>query len=243
MRKVIGSLCPQFSRRFFPLIFCLVLAGLSGCGYNTPGRMEWITTRNTEPHVGTVYCIRGWSGVFSAGIDQMAKQLNEKGVHALVYMPEQYPQLAAAMVEKYKADPQHEPICFIGHSRGCDSSIIISRELEKAGVTVDMIVCLDSVDEDTIPANVRICYNYWMPGVLGGNLLRGIPLKQEAGSTGKVFNYNLDKEYRSWRGDLTDHVSMDDDDGLQKRIVDNILEVCPERSKWIPGAPATSPAR
>jgi hypothetical protein len=203
--------------------------------------MEWIQPVTTAPRVGTAYMIRGWSGVFSAGIDEMAKQLNAQGVTALVYMPEQYPQLAAAMVKAYKDVPNHEPICFVGHSRGCDSSIIISRELQKVGVTVDVIVTLDSVDESTIPKNVRRCYNYWMPGIFwNSNLLRGIPLKQEPGSTGELYNYNLDKEYRAWRGDLTDHVSMDDDPKLQARIINNVLDACPERSKWIPPTPATT---
>jgi hypothetical protein len=203
--------------------------------------MEWVQPQTTSPRVGTVYLIRGWMGVYSAGIDEMAKQLNALGVTAYVYMPEQYPELAKTMVERYKNVPNHEPICFVGHSRGVDSSLIIARELDKAGVTVDVICCLDSVDETTVSKNVRVCYNYWMPGVLfGTNLLRGIPLKQAPGSTGQLYNYNLDKEYRAWRGPWTDHISFDDDPMVQKRIIANILEACPERSKWLTKRPSTT---
>ena len=102
---------------------------------------------------------------------------------------------------------------------------------------MDVICCLDSVDESTVPRNVARCYNYWMPGVISSdssNFLRGIPLVQEPGSTGQLFNYDLDREYRSWRGATTEHVTMDDDPKLQKHILDNILEVCVERSKWVP---------
>jgi thioesterase domain-containing protein len=203
--------------------------------------MEWVQPVTDAPRVGTVYLIRGWSGVFSAGIDEMGRQLRARGVTAHVYMPEQYPELAATMVKQYQGmGSRHEPICFIGHSRGCDSSLIISRALEKAGVSVDLIVTLDSVDEKVVPKNVRLCYNYWMPGIFGNsNLLRGIPLTQEPGSTGQLYNYNLDKEYRAWRGDMTDHVSIDDDPNLQRMIVEHVLEVCPERAKWN-APPATS---
>jgi hypothetical protein len=220
-----------------PLFLCGLLLVLPSCGSSTPGRMDWIHPTTTAPRVGTVYCIRGWTGVFSAGIDEMAKQLNKQGVTAVCYMPEQYPELGAALVEKYKGVPNHEPICFIGHSRGVDTSLIVSRELGKVGVGVDVICCLDSVDETTVPHNVRLCYNYWMPGVLSAgnsNFLRGIPLVQEPGSIGKLFNYDLDTEYRSWRGATTEHVTMDDDPKLQKRIVENIMEVCVERTKWAP---------
>lgn len=218
----------------------VVLAGVAGCGSNVPGRMEWVSGHNKAPRVGTVYCIRGWSGVFSAGIDEMAQQINEAGGTALVYMPEQYPELAAAMVEKYKGDARHEPIIFVGHSRGVDSSLIISRELEKAGVEVDLIACLDSVDEVTVPKNVKACYNYWMTGDFGNetNFLRGIPLVQAPGSTGKLYNIDLNKDGRDLRGPLTDHVSMDDDTKLQREIVKHILAACPERSAWEKGMQA-----
>ena len=220
----------------FAALLLSTIVSLGGCvGSPVEGGMANIKPITTGPRVGTVYCIRGWTGVFSAGIDEMAKQLRERGVNALVYMPEQYPELGVALVEKYKGVKNHEPICFIGHSRGVDTSLIASRELDKVGVSVDVVCSLDSVDETTIPKNVKVCYNYWMPGVLGGDLLRGIPLKLQAGSTGKVFNYDLDTEYRSWRGDATDHVSMDDDPMLQKRIIDNVMEVCVERAKWEAG--------
>jgi hypothetical protein len=200
--------------------------------------MEWVQPTTTAPRVGVVYCIRGWKGIWSAGIDEMAKQLSEKGVTARVFMPEQQSELAAAIVERYK-DAPHEPICFIGHSRGVDSSLIIARELEKAGVNVDMIACLDSVDETTVPRNVRLCYNYWMPGVFWDtNLLRGIPLTQAPGSTGQLFNFNCNKEFRSWREDWTNHITFDDDPRIQQRIIEQVLEVCQERSRWVMTSPA-----
>jgi hypothetical protein len=200
--------------------------------------MEWVQATTTAPRVGMVYGIRGWTGVFSKGIDDMCQALNRNGVTARVFMSEQYPEMSAEIIKKCKASPQHEPICFIGHSRGVDASIMISRELEKAGIAVDYIASLDSVDQDTVSANVRLCENFWMPGIIGNtNLLRGIPLKQEPGALGKLVNYNLDTDYRSWRLDSTDHVSLDDDPGIQKRIVDRILEICPERSKWTPAGP------
>jgi hypothetical protein len=230
-------------RRNLAVALLCVAGGLWGCnGSNTPGRMEWVTSHNSAPHVGTVYCIRGWSGVFSAGIDEMAGQINAAGGTAVVYMPEQYPELAAAMVRRYKDDPRHEPIIFVGHSRGVDPSLIISRELDKAGVDVDMIVCLDSVDEVTVPKNVRACYNYWMPGDFGDhtNFLRGIPLVKAPDSTGKLFNIDLDTDGRALRGALTDHVSMDDDTKLQHAIIEHVMAACPERSTWEKGAPTTT---
>lgn len=226
------------------ILWCGLILGLTGCHLtNTQGKMEWVQPTTAGSRVGTVYCIRGWKGIWSAGIDAMAKQLSEKGVTTHVYMPEQVHALGATLVERYKNAPDHEPICFIGHSRGVDASLIIAKQLEDAGVKVDTIVCVDSVDQTTVPANVRVCYNYWMPGVIfDTNLLRGIPLQPEPGSTGQVFNYNCDKEYRSWRSWYTNHINFDDDPKIQKRIVDQLLESCPERSKWVrPTPPPATP--
>lgn len=232
-------------RRIATILWCALIFGLAGCSglTNGPGKMEWVQPTTTAPRVGTVYCIRGWKGYWSAGIDQIAKQLNEKGTTARVFMPEQVHALRAEMVERYRNSPQHEPICFVGHSRGVDASIIIARELEKVGITVEVIACLDSVDETTVSKNVRVCHNYWMPGIfLDTNLLRGIPLKLAPGSTGQLFNYNCDKEYRSWRSAWTNHINFDDDPLIQKRIVDQVLAACPERSTWVPPVPGPSAA-
>jgi hypothetical protein len=168
----------------------------------------------------------------------MAKQLYSQGVTARVYMPEQFPEVAKAMVERYRNMPNHEPICFIGHSRGVDASLLVARELDKAGISVELLVALDSVDEVTVPGNVKLCLNYWMPGYFPGtNLLRGIPLKQAPGSRGVLHNYDMAGEFSSWKGPLTEHVSFDDDPMVQKRIVGNVLDVCPERSKWQASSP------
>jgi hypothetical protein len=219
----------------------VVVAGLSvlacaltGClGVNTPGKMEWVKPTTTAPRVGTVYLFRGWQGIYSKGIDDMAQRLTQEGVTAHVYMPEQFPEVAKAMVERYRGLGQHEPICFIGHSRGVDASLLVARELDKEGISVELLVALDSVDEVTVPKNVKLCLNYWMPGYFPGtNLLRGIPLKQAPGSTGVLHNYNVSGEYSHWKGPLTEHIGFDDDPMVQKRIVGNVLDVCPERPKW-----------
>lgn len=226
-------------RRVASICLSVLIPGLTGCSLQ--GKMEWVQPTTTAPRVGVVYCIRGWHGVWSLGIDEMARQLNEKGVTARVFMNEQHKELAATIIERYRNSPNHEPICFIGHSWGVDASILIAKELDKAGIPVDVICCLDSVDQTTVPKNVRLCYNYWMPGIFWNtNILRGIPLKQEPGSTGQLFNYDCSKEYRSWRGASTDHTSFDDDPKIQKHIIDNILDACPPRADWHSPGPTTS---
>jgi hypothetical protein len=221
-------------RRWVGAVLLMMLVGLVGCnGSNAQGDVNWIQPYNDTPRAGTVVLIRGWSGVFSAGIDAMGRQLKEQGLAAHVYMPEQHPEIAKAMLEKYRGVTNPEPLVFVGHSRGVDASIIIARELAKEGIPVDLMVLLDSVDEKVVTKNVKVTYNYWMPGIFfGTNLFRGIPLVLEEGSTGTIYNYNLNKEGREFREPYTEHIYADDDPKLQKRIMGHVLEVCPERSVW-----------
>ena len=136
---------------------------------------------------------------------------SEKVRGSLVYMPDQFPELAAAMVERYKNEPNREPICFIGHSWGGFFGEHIAGGSKKSGVRVTLIICMDSVDASVVPKNVKACYNFWMPGFsYGYNISRGIPMEAEPGSPGVVYNFNLtEKEGEQWHDFMMHHGDMD----------------------------------
>ena len=137
--------------------------------------------------VGNVYLVRGWVGIFSGGMDHLDGEINQSGVNSLIFQHDQCKELAKTMVDRYKNAKNPEPICMVGHSFGSDDALIIARELDKAGVPVDLIIMLDAVNEKTVPKNVKLCYNFWQPGMFGrSNFLRGIPLTQEPGGTGRA---------------------------------------------------------
>lgn len=223
--------CPQ---AVFAAFLAIVCCWNGGCGSTAAGKMEWIQPQTKAPRAGSVYLIRGWVGLFSSGIDDLAAKLTDQGVTARVFQHSQCQELASSMAEHYKAVHQAEPICLIGHSFGSDDALIIAGELDKIGVPVQLIVTLDPVDQTTVPKNVEFCYNYWMPGVFGNsNFLRGIPLKQAPGSAGRLVNVNLNEEGRDLKDPLLNHINIDEGHRLQQRIIDHVLEVCPQRSAWL----------
>jgi thioesterase domain-containing protein len=142
--------------------------------------------------------------------------------------------LAQTIVDQYRSVRNPEPICLIGHSYGSDDVIMIARELDKVDVPVDLIVTLDPVNERVVPKNVKLCYNYWQPGGMlsYGNFLRGIPLSQEPGSTGQLFNVNLLEDGRDLRDANTGHVNIDEAPKLHQAIIEHLLAVCPDRTTW-----------
>jgi hypothetical protein len=102
------------------------------------------------------------------------------------------------------------------------------------GVPVDLIITMDPVDEKVVPKNVKLCINYWQPGIFGdSNFLRGIPLSQEPGGSGKVVNINLFEEGRELREATTNHINIDEAPKLHKAIVDHVLATCPKRAAWV----------
>ncbi len=71
----------------------------------------------------------------------------------------------AFVMSQLKANP-HQPIVIFGHSRGAAASIKLAKQLQKARVTVDLLLTVDPVMVDPmlsqrIPSNVSLAVNYW----------------------------------------------------------------------------------
>jgi hypothetical protein len=219
------------SSRVSTLFVCLITWGLiyltAGCMTSMlPGNMESIQPSSSSPRVGSVYLIRGWGGMFSWGIDDMARELNRGGVRASVFQHDQRDALVREFIKKYQGVSDSEPLCIVAHSAGSDDAIYIARELQKMGINVDLLIALDGVDEVVIPKNVKICYNYWMPGAWGdSNFLRGLPYEQEPGSSGKLTNINLQEEGRSLREAGASHTTLDKDLILRQVVINKIFSV------------------
>jgi len=219
---------------YLRVAFGAMVALVSGCHGLEPGKMEWVQTASTEPRAGNAYLLRGWIGVFSTGVDELCQKLNERGVRAHVYQEMQSGALAKTIAEKYRNNPEAEPLVLIGHSYGADNVVRVARALEKEGIEVDLLVTLDPTTPPSVPKNVRLAYNYYQPQPLDViPLFRGIALKQDEGGTGKLVNYNLRSDRRDLLMPDTNHINIDKNDKVHDAVVQNVLEVCVERDRWL----------
>lgn len=218
-------------------LLCASVSFLSGCvsfSSMTPGKMEWIQTTSDSPRAGNVYLVRGLIGMFSHGIDVLTDKIDNAGVKSHVFQEDQREIIAQNLVQQYKNNPNHEPLVLIGHSLGADDVIMFSRELQKVGVDVDVLITIDATQPPKVPGNVKVCYNYYQPSVFDGTgILRGIPLETEPDFHGKLYNMNVRGEYKQLLEWDTNHVNIDKNSKIHDDIIARVLQVCPTREQWV----------
>jgi len=156
-----------------------------------------------------VFLLRGWFGVFSTGLDNMAEQLKAQGIDVEV-AGHLYWSTVVKKILSERSSGQTRRLVLIGHSQGANNVIDIARELQSHGVTVDLLVTISPFWQKAIPANVVKAIDYYQaPGW-------GQPLEADAGFHGKINNVNL-------VGDLSvTHVTMDKSQKIQAEIVHEI---------------------
>jgi hypothetical protein len=213
--------------------FAFIALALSGCSAMTPGPMEAVQPASTAARAGNVYLLRGWIGIFSTGIDNLGIKVNQAGVHGQVFQEDQWRELAATIIEKYKDVKDPEPLILVGHSYGADDIVNIARELNKEHVPVDLLVTIDPTTPPPVPANVRMCYNLYQPNLLDGMpFLRGIALKADPDFKGKLQNVNIRAERKDLLEGDVNHFNIEKKDKIHQETIKQILAICPPRQQW-----------
>jgi len=168
-----------------------------------------------------VYLLRGWFGVFSAGMDALADELQGKGIKA-----EAIGHLAwratVAKIASERAAGKTGPLVLVGHSQGANNVIEMARELEKKKIPVDLLVTLAPFMQDPVPSNVVRALNYYQAGGWGA------PLAGDNGFHGKISNIDMGGETGTF------HINIDKSAKVQADIAREIVAL----SRARPAAPA-----
>ena len=253
----------KFWRKQFPVLALLALAVLvfeAGCvgfipahfslGTLLPGDVKEIQPISKTPRIGQVILLRGFVGIWSYGMDEIGKKLNDAGIHATVFPHVQWWFIASYIAKTYGTGPHPEPLVIIGHSLGADDAVSLARYLKQKNIPVDLLITVDPVAAPPVPDNVRLAINYYQAGGFGDifpklsiRLSReeGNPMKGASTETGKtpqlgvnqpntVLNINLAKERPDLREPFMDHFNMDEGPKLHQEILQHLLKLCPPRS-------------
>lgn len=156
-----------------------------------------------------VYLFRGFTGMFSQGMDEIGGKLRRRGIPATVHAHFAWSAQAAAAIDDYKRG-RVRTVVLIGHSMGGPSVINMANELARARVPVALIVTFDPVGSLAAPPNVHRFINYYVSGGVGATVA------SSRGSRGSVVNQD---QSRAGLG----HVSVQYSQAMQEKAVGNVL--------------------
>jgi hypothetical protein len=144
---------------------------------------------DSHAYLGRAYVLRGLIGVvFSTGMDDLARELNSRGIRATSHGDPQWRAVADDAIAHYRAAPERTRILLAGHSDGAGAIIAIAEKLKAAGVPVALAVAFDPPRHaDRVPNNVERFINLYQ----SRNLLGGGAVSPGTGFRGHFSNVNL----------------------------------------------------
>ena len=212
-------------QRLYILIPLIVL--ITGCA----GSPRYAT--NIDQRVGRVYMFRGLIGLFCCGVDQFDRELRAEGFCAGTYEDLQNDLVAKQIVRVWKTEHVHEPLILIGYSAGADAVLAIARRLERERIPIDLVITLDPMVSVTVPANVRVCKNYYETIITGLPLFSGRPL--QAALTVQLTNSNVSR--KNLGEGMVNHFNLDEQRKLKADVTAQMKRICPVRGEWAARVP------
>lgn len=160
----------------------------------------------SRPHV---YLMRGLMNIFSLGMDQLAAQIQRRGIAASVYNHTLEQAVVDEIAAKYRAG-DHGPFILVGHSLGADAVMMMAQQLDARGVPVALVVPFDGTASYAAPKNVACVLNvtqriyaYMRPG---------------PGFHGKLSNVDVSSDT------TIDHFTIDKSPRLQAVAMNSVLQ-------------------
>ncbi len=114
------------------------------------------------------------------------------------------------------------PIILVGHSRGGRHAVEAAYGLQKAGIDVDLLVCLDVTLLPPVPSNVRQALNVYVRGQL---LYPSDTLKPAAGATARIENIDLSDPSSTIHVKGLHHMNITASQDVHDFVMTRILQV------------------
>ena len=156
-----------------------------------------------------VILLRGWFGVFSAGLDEIAEALRAKGIQTEVAGHLSW-RTAADDILRKRAEGNADALVLVGHSQGANNVIELAQVLEAKNVPVALLVTLAPYRQNPIPGNVMRAINYYQSTGWGA------PLTAGTGFRGKLSNIDVKEDT------TVSHINIDKSARVQAEIAREI---------------------
>ncbi|MDQ6939800.1 MAG: hypothetical protein M3119_06540 [Verrucomicrobiota bacterium] len=181
---------------------------------------------------GHVYCILGWLGIWSRGMDVIAQRVDsELGVQATSLGNPEWKKLAAFIRTEHEAGRWSGPLILIGHSIGSDDQIRVAKRLNQGNVPVDLLILIDPTAPPSVPPNVKHCVNIFKshPGLDAVPAFRGIEVYAVDPSRTLVENINLRRTQVDFDTHVINHFNIAKIKGVQDMVLAEIAKACPRK--------------
>jgi hypothetical protein len=187
-------------------------------------RLGWASAVRNPPLDGArgrAYLLRGNGIVFSRGMRRLCTRLRQAGFWAedLRCVGDRW--ACRHLLADGRAGRLHGPVVFVGHSCGGRYSLHAARVLQTAGVSVDLIVCLDVALPPEVPANVKRAVHLFRTY---RRLYPARPLRPAAGSSAIVENIDLDAADSPVVPRGLCHLNFTDSPAVQALVMKLVLE-------------------
>ena len=226
------------SRRSLRLLIALALLSLAtGCvdiTHRSAAQLEPMQPGQTGrfARAGHVYCILGWLGIWSRGMDVIASRAqSELGVHAISLANPEWHKLAHYITNEHDAGRLNEPLVLVGHSIGADDQVRVARALNATHVPVDLLLLIDPTLPPHIPPNVIHCVNLYKSHPVTDPMpaFRGVRVIADDPTRTTVENVNLRNTPVGFDTSVINHFNIAKITGLQDMVLAEIAKTCPPR--------------
>jgi pimeloyl-ACP methyl ester carboxylesterase len=183
---------------------------------------------------GHVYCILGWLGIWSRGMDVIAQRVDaELSVHATSLGNPEWAKLASFVRTEHDIGRWSGPLILVGHSIGSDDQIRVAQRLNEGNVPVDLLILIDPTVPPIIPPNVRHCVNIYKshPGLDTVPAFRGIKVRAADPTRTLVENINLRTTNVEFDTRVINHFNIAKIKGVQDMVLAEIAKACPLKKR------------
>ncbi len=205
----------------FSLSGCLVMMGKGGAKFDrTPQKQikAKVAKSNKVKKVPHIYAMRGLLGIFSTGMDTLAKKTKEQlhyDATSMSYLESK--KLIKHITNMYFKEKDRNPIILVGHSFGADEQINVAKRLNQLHIPVEAIIAVDNTKRDDIPENVKVVYNVMSNSSQLEKLMFGWGSLYKAKSNHtKIYNINIYKDLHI-RG--VSHIAIDKSQPVQSYLM------------------------
>jgi len=158
-----------------------------------------------------VYLLRGVINVFSLGMDDIAAELQRRGIYCTLHNYLFWSSLADEAAAEYKSG-QVRTIILVGHSAGAGAVTDMAARLGELGVPVKLAIGLDPGFHASVSGLVHRYINYYVAGGMGKAIERSPQFH------GILQNIEVGRELRD-----VGHLTIDKNHAMQQRVVRDIL--------------------